>query len=267
MSTEEDQSISQPEHSASPIIVTENLDEPASSPCTVSSTASPPTSPLPHLIPNHACSTLLMQETFVADPDLLSQLVDIGAPLEGARKALLFTGNYSMERAIKWLQEEDRDMETPIEKEMEAIRDACHPGRNLVDMREFIDQNEDSDSFDMEEDMEMMLMLVVDLSLNLSPGKMSLAGAKATARLTLQVKEVLGLETLFIWGQCGRNTEVRGVKDSQEMERIWEQVQMCSLLSDFGRQSRSDVRDKEVLAVFGDVDDLQEVLGHLPLVK
>eukprot|EP00092_Neocalanus_flemingeri_P019600 GFUD01021232.1.p1 GENE.GFUD01021232.1~~GFUD01021232.1.p1 ORF type:complete len:268 (-),score=105.46 GFUD01021232.1:76-879(-) len=267
MSTEEDQSISHPEHSTSPTIVTENVDEPASSPCTVSSTASPPTSPLPHLIPNHSGSTLLMQETFVVDPDLLSELVDIGVPLEGARRALLFTGNCSVDRAINWLQEEDMDMETPIEKEMEALREAGHPGRNLVGMKRFIDQDEDSDSCDMEEEMEMMLLLVVNLSLNLSPGKMSLAGAKATARLTLQMKDEFGLETLFMWGQCGRNTEVRGVQDSQEMERIWEQVQMCSLLSDFVRQSRSDVRDKEVLAVFGDVDDLQEVLGHLPLVK
>eukprot|EP00092_Neocalanus_flemingeri_P047658 GFUD01054082.1.p1 GENE.GFUD01054082.1~~GFUD01054082.1.p1 ORF type:complete len:266 (-),score=104.40 GFUD01054082.1:79-876(-) len=265
MSTEEDHSISHPEHSASPTIVTENVDEPASYPCTVSSTASPPTSPLPHLIPNHYGSTLLMQETFVADPDLLSELVDIGVPLEGARRALLFTGNCSVDRAINWLQEVDMDMETPIEKEMEALREAGHPGRNLVDMKRFIDQDEDSDSCDMEE--EMMLMLVVNLSLNLSPGKMSLAGAKATARLTIQMKDEFGLETLFMWGQCGRNTEVRGVQDSQEMERIWEQVQRCSLLSDFSKQSRSDVRDKEVLAVFGDVDDLQEVLGHLPLVK
>eukprot|EP00092_Neocalanus_flemingeri_P069666 GFUD01085426.1.p1 GENE.GFUD01085426.1~~GFUD01085426.1.p1 ORF type:complete len:264 (+),score=101.60 GFUD01085426.1:85-876(+) len=263
MSTEEDRSISH--HSTSPTIVTENVDEPASSPCTVSCTASPPTSPLPHLIPNHSGSTLLMQETFVVDPDLLSELVDIGVPLERARRALLFTGNCSVDRAINWLQEVDMDMETPIEKEMEALREAGHPGRNLMVMKRFIDQDEDSDSCDMEE--EMMLLLVVNLSLNLSPGKMSLAGAKATARLTIQMKDEFGLETLFMWGQCGRNTEVRGVQDSQEMERIWEQVQRCSLLSDFSKQSRSDVRDKEVLAVFGDADDLQEVLGHLTLVK
>ena len=116
---------------------------------------------------------------------------------------------------------------------------------------------------------EMMLMLVVNTSLNLSSGKLSLASAKATARLIIHVKETLGMETVVMWNQCGRITEVRGAKDSQEMERILAQVEidrkegMVRLMADFNKEGR----EREVLAVFGEVEDLQDMLGHLPIVK
>ena len=243
MSTEEDQPVSpQPSDSVTTFgtttnIATENADGPlgpASSHCTVTTTASPPTSPLPDLIPNHPTPI------FIPNPGLLSQMMEIGLPMEEASRCLYFTGNCSVIMALDWLEDHS----------------------NMV-----ITEHDESYSLDMEE--EMMLILVVNTSLNLSSGKLSLASAKATARLIIHVKETLGMETVVMWNQCGRITEVRGSKDSQEMERILAQVEidrkegMVRLMADFNKEGR----EREVLAVFGEVEDLQDMLGHLAIVK
>jgi len=187
-----------------------------------------------------------------------------------ASRGLFFTGNCSVRMALDWLEDENGEME-PTEEEIEAFRDYGHPQSNMVLMREIMEHDDESDSLDMEE--EMMLMLVVNTSLNLSPGKMSLAGAKATARLIVHVKETLGMESVVMWDQCGRITEVRGAKDSQEMERILAQVEidrkegMIRLMADFNKQWAGEDREREVLAVFGEVEDLQDMMGHLPIIK
>ena len=226
-------------------------------------------------MPNHH-TMLMQQKTFIPNRSLLSKLEEIGVPLEGARRALFYTGNRSVGLAINWLME-DRDLDTPVEEDIEAIGESFdgHQGRNVVITREIMGEEEDDDS-DMEEDMELMLVLLVNKSLNLSAGKMSLAGARATARVTMLVKEVMGMETVVMWDQCGRNTEVRGVEDTKEMETIFHQVKMMDhmafmglqLLVDYDQQlTGEEGEERKVLAVFGEMEEVQDMLGHLPAVR
>ena len=226
-------------------------------------------------MPSHH-TMLMQQKTFIPNRSLLSKLEEIGVPLEGARRALFYTGNRSVGLAINWLME-DRDLDTPLEEDMDAIRESCdgHQGRNVVITREMMGEEEEDDS-DMEEDMELMLVLLVNKSLNLSAGKMSLAGARATARLIMQVKEVMGMETVVMWDQCGRNTEVRGVEDTKEMETIFHQVKMMDLMGFMGLQLLVDFdqqwtgeegEERKVLAVFGEMEEVQDMLGQLPAVR
>ena len=263
----------QPEPTASPPASSheENEDNPSSSPCTLSSTASPPTSPPTLLMPNHH-TMLMQQKTFIPNRSLLSKLEEIGVPLEGARRALFYTGNRSVGLAINWLME-DRDLDTPVEEDIEAIGESFdgHQGRNVVITREIMGEEEDDDS-DMEEDMELMLVLLVNKSLNLSAGKMSLAGARATARVTMLVKEVMGMETVVMWDQCGRNTEVRGVENAKEMETIFYQVKMMDnmgvrIVVDSDQQWTGEEEEMKVMAVFGETEEVQDMIGHLSFVR
>ena len=203
---------------------------------------------------------------------MLSNLLELDVPLEGARRALFYTSNSSTMAALDWLSEEERDMVTPVEEEIEMLREAFleNPARgNVVFVGGGMYHEVDSDS--MEEEMEFVLMLVVNTSLNLTPGKMSLAGAKATARLIPQVKESLGMDSLMMWDQCGRTTEVRGARDSEEMEMICQQVETewkgMMIMVEFDKNRTREGEERQVLAVFGEMDDLHEVLGELPLVK
>ena len=105
---------------------------------------------------------------------------------------------------------EDRDLVTPIKEEIDAIRKSFdgHQGRNGVIAKEMM-RGEEGDDSDMEVDIELMLVLFVKKSLNLSAGMLSLAGVRATTKLTLQVEELM--ETVAMWNQNGLNTENRGM--------------------------------------------------------
>ena len=66
---------------------------------------------------------LMQQMTFIPNRSLISKLQDIiGVPLEMARRALFYTGNFSVRLAINWLKE-DRDLDTPVEEEIDAMRE------------------------------------------------------------------------------------------------------------------------------------------------
>ena len=126
--------------------------------------------------------------------------------MEVARRALFFTGNCSAQLAVSWLMDENRVMSMHNVDEMDAAKEAFDkdPGRNFGMTREMLQEEEDSD---MEEEIEITLMLLVNKSLNMSSGQMSLAGARATARIIKKVKEAVGMETVAMWDQCGRKTE------------------------------------------------------------
>merc|ERR1719347_1522968 len=113
--------------------------------------------------------SLLRQETFNANDDLISKLMEMGVTPNMARLALFHSGNRSVELALQWLLE-NRNL---------AIIDQG--------INDLIEEEYDSDM----DRMETTLLLLVNKSLNLSSGEMSLAGAKATARIMKQVKDLL----------------------------------------------------------------------------
>ena len=207
-------------------------------------------------MPNH--HTLLRQETFIPNNVLLSKLMEIGVSVEVARRALFYTGNCSVTLAVNWLMDENRVMVMQNEDQ----------GRMFSMSREMMREEEDSD---MEEEIEIALMLLVNKSLNMSSGQMSLAGARATARIIKKVKEAVGMETVAMWDQCGRKTEVREVDDTKEMEGILQLVKMgqtgMRFIVDVDHQWMSEGQERKVMAIFGEMEELEDMLGHLAIVS
>jgi len=66
---------------------------------------------------------IFSKEKFVPREELVSQIMDMGICRNGAVKALYWTGNQSALAASNWIFDQpDRDLETPLEDELEMIR-------------------------------------------------------------------------------------------------------------------------------------------------
>ena len=113
-------------------------------------------------------------------------------------------------------------------------------------------------------------MLLVNKSLNMSSGQMSLAGARATARIIKKVKEAVGMETVAMWDQCGRKTEVREVDDTKQMEGLLQLVKMgqsgLRFIVDFDQQWIKDGQERKVMTIFGEMEELEDMFGHLAIL-
>jgi len=167
---------------------------------------------------------MFSSEKFVPNEELVGQMMDMGICRNGAVKALYWTGNQSALAASNWIFDQpDRDLETPLEDELEMIRaqqmerereeremvsHVCgihhhhHHHHNddddedldeddideedMLEVEEEEDEDEDDEELDEdddEEDMDFKMVLVVNKSLDLKPGAMSQHVGRATAGL------------------------------------------------------------------------------------
>jgi len=237
----------------------------SSSPCTISTSSSPSTSPPYAFLPNPYA--LLWQQSFIPNHEVLMELLEIGVPLEGAKRALFYTGNCSLDMALRWLKDGEQDLETPVEEEIESIKEMLRYNIENGSMSELM-QDVSSDISDVCEELEISLVIVINHFIGLTRGQMALASSKATARVMVQAKDAPGMDMLSLWDQCGRQTTVRAVSHSEELEDI------ANLILDSEEISKSIFMDwvelsdkwceKKVLALFGDIDDINEYVGHLP---
>jgi len=68
-------------------------------------------------------SKIFNTEKFVPKEELVTQIMDMGICRNGAVKALYWTGNVSALAASNWIFDQpDRDLDTPLEDELEMIR-------------------------------------------------------------------------------------------------------------------------------------------------
>jgi len=73
--------------------------------------------------PSRGFGKLHSREKFTANEDYVNQIIDMGICKNGAIKALYWTGNQSALAASNWIFDQpDRDLETPLEDELEMIR-------------------------------------------------------------------------------------------------------------------------------------------------
>ena len=79
------------------------------------------------------------------------------------------------------------------------------------------------------------------------------------------------METVAMWDQCGRKTEVREVDDTKEMEGILQLVKMgqtgIRFIVDVDHQWMSEGQERKVMAIFGEMEELEDMLGHLAIVS
>ena len=245
----------------------EDLEEAySSSPCTISTSSSPSTSPPPstYLLNPY---DLLWRQPFVPNPEIFTELLEIGVPIEGAKRALFYTGNYSLDMAIGWLQEGEQDLETPVEEDIESFKEILRHDIENGSMSELELTNDVRDISDICEELEISLVMVVNQSIRLTRGQLAVASSKAAARVMVEAKDAPGMDMLSLWDQCGRQTTVRAASSSEEMEDI------ACVIMDSEELSKSIFMDwvemgdvwfeKKVLAIFGDIDDIDEYIGHL----
>jgi len=168
-------------------------------------------------------SRIFNREKFIPKEELVKQIMDMGICRNGAVKALYWTGNQSALAASNWIFDQpDRDLETPLEDELEMIRaqqaerereereegvvgHVCRMHHHLhrhshdedldeedVEEEEMLDEDEeeededddeDEDIDEDDEDMDFKMVFVVNKSLELKSGAMSLYVAKSTAGL------------------------------------------------------------------------------------
>jgi len=73
--------------------------------------------------PSASRNRIFNTEKFVPKEDLVKQIMDMGICRNGAVKALYWTGNQSALAASNWIFDQpDRDLDTPLEDELEMIR-------------------------------------------------------------------------------------------------------------------------------------------------
>jgi len=240
----------------------------SSSPCTLSHSESPPSSPSTYaeFIIQSQQDIIFGHAPFVPDMNILPHLINLGVPFEEAKKALFFTGNCSFNLAVNWLESGNRNLESSLEEELMQMREDIIRGHN---QSMFIPSHIDEFESDIDEGIDFGFVLLVNMSLNLSPGTLGLAGSRATARVTMLVKEHWGLDPLLFWDQFdGKYTEVRGVVDSEELTYIYHNLQSSQdfhkYLCAFDTASIGENSERKVLGVFGDMDDLSELYEHLP---
>eukprot|EP00092_Neocalanus_flemingeri_P005287 GFUD01005690.1.p1 GENE.GFUD01005690.1~~GFUD01005690.1.p1 ORF type:complete len:418 (+),score=152.17 GFUD01005690.1:105-1358(+) len=82
-----------------------------------------PRSSSPSDKPGASRNRIFNTEKFVPKEDLVKQIMDMGICRNGAVKALYWTGNQSALAASNWIFDQpDRDLDTPLEDELEMIR-------------------------------------------------------------------------------------------------------------------------------------------------
>jgi len=175
------------------------------------------------------------------DPSMLCIIVSKGVPETLARFALRVTRNRSVAEAIHWINNINDDEEE-------------EDGMNLDDI---------------------VMVLIVNSSLSMSSGRMYVESARAVARLSLRVKDEVGLEMLELVDQG--TSEVRLAQDKRHMEDIMETVEMSRmeaasncLMASFSRDVEAGVgeeaSERYVMAIFGEAADVEELVGSLSLM-
>ena len=82
-----------------------------------------PRSSSPSDKPSASRNRIFNTEKFVPKEELVKQIMDMGICRNGAVKALYWTGNQSALAASNWIFDQpDRDLDTPLEDELEMIR-------------------------------------------------------------------------------------------------------------------------------------------------
>merc|ERR1719486_359136 len=226
-------------------------------------------------------SRIFNREKFQPKEDLVSQIMDMGICRNGAVKALYWTGNQSALAASNWIFDQpDRDLDTPLEDELEMIRaQQAEREREEREEEEMLDEDEDEEDEDDDEDedideddedMDFKMVFVVNKSLELKSGIMSLYVAKSTAglfkKINAQPQSVhVGPDELSMWGDLGEKMIVLSAESDQHMkdlELMARNLRLPCQMTDL----REDHQKKAVLGIFGEEREVNKVTGRLKVV-
>ena len=203
-------------------------------------------------------SKIYRKEKFFPNKELVEQIMDMGICRNGAIKALYWTGNHSALTASNWIFDQpDRDLDTPLEDELEMIRQQqaerdreeevgerlCHHHHHMMHQHELEDssdydedlmmeeeeeeeEDDDEEEFEDEdeyEEMEYKMVFVINKSLDMKPGAVSLHVARATAGMMRKVNAqpqsaMIGPDELTSWDELGQRMYILAGDNDQHMK-------------------------------------------------
>lgn len=215
--------------------------------------------------PSSSTSTTHVKRTeWHPNQELLAQLTEMGISTVAAKKALYFTGNSSVEVAAAWIFENpDADLETPLELEpsLEEMSDAIgRTGSSIAAER------------DMRAHRQIYKMVfVVNSELEMGVGKIAAQVAHAALglhQLLLQNESKFG-DALIKWMDFGETKIVLRGESTQQLLQLDRQAIEADLPSYLVQDAgKTQVRagSTTVLSIFGRVDIVDSVTGHLKLL-
>jgi len=247
-------------------------------------------------------------EKFVPREELVTQIMDMGICRNGAVKALYWTGNHSALSASNWIFDQpDRDLETPLEDELEMIRaqqaerereereerEGClcslrqqshlHSHHDLdssdLDEEELMDEEdegeedeeEEEDIDDDDDEMEFKMVFVVNKSLDMRAGSMAVFVGKAASALTRMVgsqPQSVPLGHVELEMWADLGEKMNLVQgDSCQHMKDLELMAKNLRLPCHMVEHREGHTRKAVLGIFGEEREVNKVTGRLKVVN
>lgn len=198
------------------------------------------------------------EATANVDPVLFDNLIKMGMDRRLTAKALVCTGNKSVDAALSWIAELGAD-------EMEALCGSSDHGS--LESEEWEDCEEEDD----DDETYYKMVFVVNTELGMGVGKVAAQVGHAALglyRLLREDKEKYETSTEE-WEEFGeRKIALRG-KNSQELVELQKKAEALYLptylVQDAGK-TQVPVGSTTVLAIFGDEEAVNEVTGKLKLL-
>lgn len=189
------------------------------------------------------------------DPQLLGQLLEMGVAKNLAIRALLLSGNSSVEAAFTWLSDLSAE-----EADVLAVRPVEEDANEWEDLEE--------ESF---EDPGHKMVLVVDTSLGMKPGKMAAQVGHAVLGLyrVLKRNATRHRNSLAKWETYGEKMVVVRGSGIAQLRDLRRQADLQRLpvytVADAGLTQISP-GSQTVLALFGPVPEVDTITGNLKLL-
>ncbi|KAF2359326.1 Peptidyl-tRNA hydrolase PTH2 [Trinorchestia longiramus] len=209
-----------------------------------------------------ACDTSApeIKETFKshgANPVLLSQLLEMGVPANLAIRALLFSGNTSVEGAFTWLA--DLSAEEADALSLRSLEDDAHDWED-------VDDDDENEAFSHK------MALVVDSSLRMKPGKTAAQVGHAVLGLYRVLQRATPRQrasSLSKWEITGEKMVVLRASDANQLrllKRKADAVKLFSYMVADAGLTQIAPGSVTVLAVFGTSKEVDLITGDLKLL-
>jgi len=240
----------------------------------------------PHLdLPPDTPQYLLSSDIFIAKPELLAKMQDMGFTELAASKALYWTGNNCIDIAINWIfQRPENTLKTPLDVELgmlkadldvkeEEIREriqSIDSGVCMIDddEMEYFDDEMDYTSLDYEDIELFKLVLIVNKSFHIRPLDMTTVVGRVTGHMMVKVgMHDQGDEQLDMWEMCGEQVVILEGENSKHLMDLKLAAQCLELQwveegRFWDRESRR-YRNLVMVGIWGEEEHLNKVVGRL----
>lgn len=207
------------------------------------------------------CAGQLNQTKFKVNENCLDELINLGIDKNTAKKALYHTSNDSVEKALDWIFSNPNAVDlckTTLEEDLgiETVNQ-LYSEINLNDRSAELNEN-------------YKMVFVINTSLNMSLGKTCSQTAHAALAIINDIVKERFIAGYQKWIMTGETKIVLAAESTQQLEQLKEQAASLGLanqiITDAGRTEISS-GSKTVLALFGSIEQVDKVTGHLKLLK